>query len=223
MQLLSPAVIPLVEVSVASAATTDLGAAKSRGVFITGATTITSFGAAPFREVLIRFAGALTLTHNATSLALPGGANIVTAAGDTAVAISDASGNWRVQTYVRAAAEAGWISYTPSISGPSGALTSYTVAGTYKVIGKTVWFRVKITVPQSGKGNAAGSLYVGLPFPNKDHTTAYGKETTSSGSMLSVEIQPNQSALVLNNYDNQFPLLGAGPWTVLIAGTYETT
>jgi hypothetical protein len=43
----------------------------------------------------MRFAGALTLTHNATTLILPGGANITTAAGDTAVAIP-VSGGWYV-------------------------------------------------------------------------------------------------------------------------------
>lgn len=40
--------------------------------------------------------------HNATSLILPGGANLVTAAGDSALATSDASGNWRVRHYQRA-------------------------------------------------------------------------------------------------------------------------
>ncbi len=48
------------------------------------------------------FAAALTLTHNATSLILPGGANITTAAGDTAIAISLGSGNWVVVNYMPA-------------------------------------------------------------------------------------------------------------------------
>jgi hypothetical protein len=51
---------------------------------------------------LIRFAAALTLTHNPVSLILPGGADILTAAGDTALATSDADGNWRVRHYQRA-------------------------------------------------------------------------------------------------------------------------
>lgn len=88
--------------TVASAATTDIGAATTRRVAISGTTTITSFGTRPNRERLIRFAGALTLTYNATSLILPGAANVVTAAGDTAIATSDASGNWTVREYQRA-------------------------------------------------------------------------------------------------------------------------
>ncbi len=87
---------------VASAATCDIGAAAGLAVRITGTTPITSFGTAANTLRFIQFAGALTLTHNATSLALPSGANIVTAANDTAIAMSDASGNWRIRHYQRA-------------------------------------------------------------------------------------------------------------------------
>jgi hypothetical protein len=84
---------------VASAATTNLSATSSN-VRITGTTTITSFGTADSGLMRnLRFAAALTLTHNASSLILPGGANITTAAGDTAVAISLGSGNWVVVDY----------------------------------------------------------------------------------------------------------------------------
>jgi len=91
------------EVDIASAATTNIGAANSLNVRITGTTTITSLGtvANGIRRYL-RFAAALTLTHNATSLILPGGANITTAAGDTAIAISLGSGNWVVVNYMPA-------------------------------------------------------------------------------------------------------------------------
>lgn len=93
--------LSLVEQTVASASTTDIGAARSRRVTITGTTAITSFGTVANRIVFGRFEGALTLTHNGTSLILPGGKDIVTAAGDTFIAASDGSGNWRVYTYMR--------------------------------------------------------------------------------------------------------------------------
>lgn len=89
--------------SVASATTCDIGAAAGNFVTITGTTTITALGtvqAGTRRHV--RFAGALTLTHNATSLILPTGANITTAAGDTATFISLGSGNWVCVDYQRA-------------------------------------------------------------------------------------------------------------------------
>jgi hypothetical protein len=91
-------------VDIASAATTDIGVATSPNVRVTGTTSITSFGtvAAGTRRFLA-FAAALTLTHNATSLILPGVANITTAAGDTAVARSLGSGNWVIESFTRAA------------------------------------------------------------------------------------------------------------------------
>jgi hypothetical protein len=91
------------EATVASAATTDIGAAASYAVKITGTTTITSFGTDGQGFRFIRFTGALTLTHNASSLILPGGANITTAAGDTCIAIPIPSGaGWYVSNYTRA-------------------------------------------------------------------------------------------------------------------------
>src|SRR5437868_2161326 len=72
------------ETIVASASTTDLGAVASNKVSITGTTTINSFGTAPAGvERSGRFTGSLTLTQNATSFILQGGANITTSAGDS--------------------------------------------------------------------------------------------------------------------------------------------
>lgn len=89
-------------VSVASAPTCDIGAAAGLRVSVTGTTTITSLGSEPDTLRFLQFGGALVLTHNATTLKLPGGANIVTEAGDCAIAASDASGNWRLLHYQRA-------------------------------------------------------------------------------------------------------------------------
>lgn len=89
--------------NLASAATTDLRSTSSQAVNITGTTTITAFGtsdAGTYRRG--KFAGALTLTHNATSLILPGAANITTAANDTFEAVSLGSGNWIVVDYQKA-------------------------------------------------------------------------------------------------------------------------
>jgi hypothetical protein len=87
---------------IASAATIDLGAATGEFVDITGTTTITSLGTVAAGIVRrVRFTGILTLTHNATSLILPGSANITTANGDCAQFVSLGSGNWLCEHYVR--------------------------------------------------------------------------------------------------------------------------
>ena len=89
-------------VTLASASTVNIGAAAANTLTISGTTTITAFDtiASGARRLLV-FGGALVLTHNATSLILPTGANITTAAGDTAEAVSLGSGNWRIVTYQR--------------------------------------------------------------------------------------------------------------------------
>jgi hypothetical protein len=89
---------------IASATTTDISGATGNYLDVTGTTTITALGTAPAgAERTVQFDGALTLTHNATSLILPGGANITTAAGDVAVFVSEGSGNWRMTDYSVAA------------------------------------------------------------------------------------------------------------------------
>lgn len=85
---------------IASAATCDLATATGDYVDITGTTNITAFGtvSAGMRFIL-QFDGAVAITHNATSLILPGGANITTAAGDVLMMESLGSGNWKCLFY----------------------------------------------------------------------------------------------------------------------------
>ena len=84
------------QVSVASAGTVDLGAQSSMFVEVTGTTTITSFGSTYNGPRFVRFAGALTLTHNATTLILPTGANITTEANQTYLVVPNSTTGWRV-------------------------------------------------------------------------------------------------------------------------------
>lgn len=100
----SPAINGAPPVTLASASTVAIGAAASDNVTITGTTAITAFDtvAAGIRR-FVTFSGILTLTHNATSLILPGAANITTAANDTAVMLSLGSGNWQCIAYQKAA------------------------------------------------------------------------------------------------------------------------
>jgi hypothetical protein len=116
--------------NVASATNIDLGAAVGRVVDVTGTTTVASFGtvsAGVWR--IVRFTGALTLTHNATSLILPGAANITTAAGDCAVAVSLGSGNWVVTNFQRAAGTVAF-SVATSASGTGSSNTAFTTFAT---------------------------------------------------------------------------------------------
>lgn len=102
-------------ISIASSATTTIGAIGSGDtVHITGTTTITSFGISSngTRRTLI-FDGVLTLTHNATSLILPGAENITTEIGDSieVVCANGASGYWKCTRYTPAAVSAAELKY----------------------------------------------------------------------------------------------------------------
>ena len=85
---------------IASAATCDLSTATGDYVDITGTTGITAFGTVSAgMRFLLQFDDAVTITHHATSLILPGGANITTAAGDVLMMESLGSGNWKCLFY----------------------------------------------------------------------------------------------------------------------------
>jgi len=110
---------------IASATTTDIGAATGDFIDVTGTTTITGLGTiAAGIERTVRFTGILTLTHNGTSLILPGAANITTAADDRAIFRSLGSGNWLCVSYNKASGAA--------VVSSGGGLTNWSEsAGTY--------------------------------------------------------------------------------------------
>lgn len=107
--------------TIASATTTDLGTKESQFLTVSGVTTITGLGTISAGIAkYVTFSGALTLTHNATSLILPTAANITTVAGDTARFLSLGSGNWKCLSYNRA---------TGSALGPAALLSQIGAAG----------------------------------------------------------------------------------------------
>ena len=154
--------------SIASASTCAIGAEPEAYLNVTGTTTITAFGTIRNGTMrFLKFADALTLTHNATTLILPGATNITTAAGDTAIFVSEGSGNWRCLAYQRAAQAP--ISYaegtfTPTLDGTSaaGSGTYSQQQGRYTKIGREVSFEVNLNwSAHTGTGNIIVS---GLPF-----------------------------------------------------------
>lgn len=91
------------QATIASASVTNLSTVLGNSVFITGTTTITGFGTvAAGTQIHVIFSGSLLLTHNATSLQLPGFKSIQTQADDRALMLSLGSGNWYCLYYQRA-------------------------------------------------------------------------------------------------------------------------
>lgn len=86
------------------ASATDLLVNIDGNIFdVTGTTTIATIATKGIGTVIkLHFDGVLTLTHDATNLILPGGANITTAAGDEAEFYEYAAADWRCTKYTKA-------------------------------------------------------------------------------------------------------------------------
>lgn len=169
------------EVTVASATTTDILGAASALVAISGTTTITSLGTGTNRVRFARFTGALTLTHNATSLILPGGANITTAAGDCMVVESDGSSNARVLVYQKANGTAVVASsYTPPTSSslPLGTVALMSPQGSSPTNNNTIAGSSLITAV----ANSSGVVSVAGATTQSGTWTNISTATVSSGA-----------------------------------------
>ena len=151
-------IIPLIgggSTSIASASTTGLGSASQGSITISGTTTITSFGSAstftPLGSLkVVRFSGSLTLTHNATSLILPGGANITTADGDCCIVQALGGSNWRVVNYTRAS---GVPLTTSAVVQRVETLTGAVATGTTLI-------PIDDTIPQNNEGDEYMTLAI---------------------------------------------------------------
>ncbi len=209
------------EASVASAATTDLSTATGGMVNITGTTTITSFGnpgATPvFR--MVRFIGALILTHNATSLKLPGGANITTAAGDTALFESLGAGNWWCHAYQRAASPPVSGTHTGTSSGTNTGdnpgVTSVATSGL--ATGGTITGTGTIDVPgatQSVQESGTSTITVVTPGVQRYHPSACKAWIDMNGTGT---IANNASYGVSSITDN-----GTGLYTITFSPAFST-
>ena len=176
-------------VTVASASTANIGAVASHVVSITGTTTITSFGSVPNQVRFGTFAAALTLTHNATSLILPSGASITTAAGDSFIAVSDSSGNWRVIAYTKADGTAVVGGSGGAPSAPQGRLTLTTATPV-------------MTSTTSGQTTVYYTPYVGQYVPLYNGTSWTMTDVGGELSQATTDSTKSPAACTTNtNYD----------------------
>jgi len=180
--------------NIASATTTDLSTATGNLVHITGTTTITAFGTLQAgTKIDVVFDGILTLTHNATSLILPGGLNITTIAGDSATFISEGSGNWKCASYQPNQAGV-WTTWVPTYTGFSADPTGI-VAKVYNDGSKTVIN----SLYASGLGTSSGTtctitlshvsnitMSYACTVVDTSSTVKQGKVSITSGSNVAV-------------------------------------
>lgn len=142
--------------SIASAATTDIGAADSDFIDLTGTATITSLGATTTRNhVWVNCTGAMTFTHNGTSLIMPGAANRTAAVGDKYEFVRISGSNWACVGYALASGQALVVSQNLVLGTPvattSGTAIDFTgiTAGVKQII-----------ISMDGVSNTAGDNFL---------------------------------------------------------------
>lgn len=160
--------------NIASASTITIGTAGlGDTMHITGPNTITSLGnaIAGVMRTLI-FDSILTLTHNATSLILPDGANIITAVGDSAEFVCDTTNNWKLLRYTRAITPATVLTFSDMPAGTIIDVKNYTT-GTYS--SGTAVIPLDNTIPQITEGTQFMSIsYTPKKANSKLKVTAVG-------------------------------------------------
>lgn len=200
-------------VTLASAATVNIGAAASNTINISGANAITAFDVAASGVVRrLVFQGALQLTHNATSLILPGAANITTASGDSAEFVSLGGGNWRCLRYQRAAIVQGSMMILGASQVAGGTAVEFTGIPTW-VKRVTLSFTAISTNGNStiqvqiGAGSIDASGYLGC--------TGALAGTTSNTSTLTSGITIDTSSTAASSYHGSitFNKVSANSWS----------
>lgn len=176
--------------SIASAATLTLTGAE-RYFHITGntgpITDIDFTDAVDGRWAWLIFDSTPTITHNGTTLQLPGNANITAAAGDRALFVQDSSDNIICLAYVKASTipyERVDSTWTPDVQfgGATTGITYSSRSGTYTRLGNVVFATGLFNL--SSKGSATGNATIaGLPFTAT--VAAVGSITTAASGTFS--------------------------------------
>lgn len=169
-------------VSIASAATCDIGATVSNRVSISGTAAITSFGTHANSLRVVTFQGALVLTHDAVNLALPSGANILTAANDRAIFVSNSAGQWHCVSYQRADGSA--LKAFVGDTGTGGAIGLVPAPAAGDAAANKVLGAGGAWVTQSGGGG--GGSAVGVNYARRNGGFEIWQRLTNGASTIAI-------------------------------------
>lgn len=227
-------------VTLATAATVNIGAAASNTVYLTGSVGVTSLGAGThgmYRR--LRATAAVTLTHSA-ALVLPGAVNMAMLAGDWAEffhngtawvcvdapftaspATSDNSLRNAPTAFVQALVATGArapvaLTVTPT----AGAFTSASATGYFRKVGRFVQYDIIVTITNNGTGSG-GPVRVLMPWPSAVNAVCCGRENAIAGFMLQGLMGAGGDILSIFKYDGNYPASNGAVFHM--SGWYEAT
>lgn len=186
------------EVDIVAASQTDIGSQSSRLIRVTGNTGITSFGTNYRGPIFLRFEQALTIAHHATTLIIPGGANITVAAGDSCIVVPKTNGaggafnGWRIDSYAKATKnptiDAADINLTDDTATASAHYLTYSTASSGAVSGlKASSTKLQFT---PSTGTLAATIFNSLSDANaKENITSVYNATNIINRLRGVEFE----------------------------------
>ena len=200
---------------------------------VTGTTNFAAFTVVAGRRFTIQFDGALTMTHHATNIDLPGGANITTAAGDVAEFFATGTNTVQCVNYTKADGTAVVSASVGATTNALGGLKTSNGTDAAHDIDIAVGFARdysdsaemvlgSVLTKQIDAGWSVGSGAGGLDTGSVAAHTGYGvylirrSDTGVVDAMFSLDMTPNKATATFpTNYD-QHRLIG---WVKTDAGS----
>lgn len=206
--------------NVASADTINLLTTTGNYVNVTGTTTIRGLSPSASGNSLltgarrvVNFNGALTLTHNATTLILPGNVNRTTVAGDIAEFVYLGGVSWVCISYVPR---------TVTGTGSTMLAASPTTTGTLTTAAITASGTISFTAGTVTLGSSTGASTIGLGTGNT--TTGNTKTINIGGAAASGSTQNiNIGSTAVSGASQTITIGTAGVGTTALTGTVTAT
>lgn len=112
-----------------------------------------------------------------------------------------------------------WASTSVTLAPSAGAFSNATAVLRYKVIGKTTYFSVVVTIIANGTGS--GSIQVTLPLTAAAETGFAGRESQTAGWGVVATMAAGSPILNIVKYDGTYP--GANNHRIAVSGVVEAS
>jgi hypothetical protein len=176
---------------------------------VTGTTNFAAMTVAADRQFTLQFDGALTMTHHATNLDLPGEANITTAAGDVATFQSTGSNTVQCINYTRADGS--------GIAGGGDFADGGEAGGAARTLGNTDAYDFGIETNNVNQFAIKGDSVAGVwSTPNQSAVGCYKDTNDVATATLTKSIQDGEFYDIHSEHDAVHPFR----FTATVAGKY---